>query len=43
MKIVIPNEYRHLFSEDIMSLEEIFEIIEELNRQIDILLEREED
>lgn len=42
MEIVIPKEYRYLFSEDIMTLEEILEVVEELNKEIDRLKEREE-
>ena len=42
MKIVIPVEYRDLFSEDIMTLEDIFEVVKELNNEINKLNEREE-
>lgn len=42
MKIVIPSEYRDLFSEDIMTLEDILEVVKELNNEIDRLKEREE-
>ena len=42
MKIVIPSEYRDLFTEDIMTLEDILEVVKELNNEIDRLNEREE-
>ncbi len=42
MKIVIPSEYRDLFSEDIMTLEDILEVVKELNNEINKLNEREE-
>ena len=42
MKIVIPTEYRDLFSEDIMTLEDILEVVKELNNEINKLNEREE-
>lgn len=42
MKIVIPAEYRDLFTEDIMTLEDILEVVKELNNEIDRLKEREE-
>lgn len=42
MKIVIPAEYRDLFAEDIMTLEDILEVVKELNNEIDRLKEREE-
>lgn len=42
MKIVIPTEYRDLFSEDIMTLEDILEVVKELNNEINRLNEREE-
>ena len=41
MKIVIPEEYRDLFTEDIMTLEDILEVVKELNNEIDRLKERE--
>lgn len=42
MKIVIPAEYRDLFVEDIMTLEDILEVVKELNNEINKLNEREE-
>lgn len=42
MKIVIPSEYRDLFSEDIMTLEDILEVVKELNNEINKLNESEE-
>lgn len=40
MQIVIPREWRHLFiDQDIISIDDLFQTIEELNDEIDHLQE----